>query len=71
MTTVTELAAVLTERPDEVLDLGLLLGLLADLDCGDPAGIHQALRTIPDPVPGATRGEYAVLVRLNELGVRM
>lgn len=70
MTTIAELADALVEHPDEVLDLGVLLGLLHDMDGEDPAGIHQVLREIPDLVPGSTRGEFAVLVRLNKLGVR-
>jgi hypothetical protein len=67
---IDELADALVEHPDGVLDLGVLLGVLHDLAGEDLAGIHEVLREVPDPVPGVTRAEFAVRVRLTALGVR-
>ncbi|MFJ3665048.1 hypothetical protein ACIPSE_01190 [Streptomyces sp. NPDC090106] len=57
----TELADALSERPEELMTLGVLFGLTV----GEPAVLKQA-PAIPE---GATRGEYAALVRLIQMGV--
>ncbi|MFD4523279.1 hypothetical protein ACFWP7_04955 [Streptomyces sp. NPDC058470] len=57
----TDLADVLSEQPEELMGLGLLLALTA----GEPA----VLRQVPAIPPGATRGEFALLLRLNVLEV--
>jgi hypothetical protein len=57
----TSLADVLSEQPEESMGLGLLLALTA----GEPAVLRRA-PAIPD---GATRGEYAALIRLTQMGV--
>ncbi|MGW3499342.1 hypothetical protein ACWDMY_01170 [Streptomyces globisporus] len=57
----TDLADALSEHPEELMALGVLLGLTA----GEPA-ILAKTPAIPE---GATRGEYAALLRLNLMGV--
>ncbi|MCX5234418.1 hypothetical protein OG824_04115 [Streptomyces prunicolor] len=57
----TDLADLLSEQPEELMGLGLLLALTA----GEPAVLRRA-PAIPE---GATRGEYAALLRLNVLEV--
>ncbi|WP_188114337.1 hypothetical protein [Streptomyces apricus] len=52
----------MSERPEEPMGLGALLGLLAT----EPAVLAQT----PAIPPGATRGEYALLIRLLVLEVR-
>ena len=58
----TALADALSEHPEEPMGLGVLLALTA----GDPA----VLRHAPEIPEGATRGEYAALLRLILLEVR-
>ncbi|MER6112406.1 hypothetical protein [Streptomyces hirsutus] len=58
----TALADALSERPEEAMSLGVLLALAA----AEPA----ALRKAPAIPEGATRGEYALLLRLTVLEVR-
>ncbi|WP_216586846.1 hypothetical protein [Streptomyces brasiliscabiei] len=57
----TDLADALSEHPEEPMGLGVLLGL----SLGEPAVLRQA-PAIPE---GATRGEYALLLRLTVLEV--
>ncbi|WP_413757185.1 hypothetical protein [Streptomyces sp. MMBL 11-3] len=57
----TALADALSEHPEEPMGPGVLLGLLAT----EPAVLAEA-PAIPE---GATRGEYAALLRLIEMGV--
>ncbi|MDW4902899.1 MULTISPECIES: hypothetical protein [Streptomyces] len=59
----TDLADALSEHPEELMALGVLLGLTA----GEPAVLTQA----PDIPEGATQGEYAALLRLLVLEVRL
>ncbi|WP_405459758.1 hypothetical protein OG786_21060 [Streptomyces sp. NBC_00101] len=61
MNTLTALADVLSECPEEPMALGALLGLCA----AEPAVLQRA-PAIPE---GATRGEYAALLRLTLMGV--
>ncbi|MFE7029470.1 hypothetical protein ACFU9Y_04105 [Streptomyces sp. NPDC057621] len=58
----TALADALIEHPEEEMSLGVLLGLLAT----EPAVLSQA----PAIPKGATKGEYAALLRLTALEVR-
>ena len=57
----TDLADLLSEQPEKPMGLGLLLALTA----GEPG----VLRRAPAIPPGATRGEYAALLRLTLMGV--
>lgn len=57
----TSLADALSEHPEEPMGLGVLHGLCA----AEPAVLAQA-PAIPE---GATRGEYALLLRLTLMGV--
>ncbi|WP_424570806.1 hypothetical protein [Streptomyces sp. CH-036] len=56
------LADALSERPEEPMALGVLLGLTV----GEPAALAQT----PDIPEGATKGEYATLIRLIVMEVR-
>ncbi|MFJ8507727.1 hypothetical protein [Streptomyces avermitilis] len=55
------IADALSEHPEEPMTLGVLLGLCAT----EPAVFDQA----PEIPEGATRGEYALLLRLTVLEV--
>lgn len=57
----TAIADALSEHPDELMNLGVLLGLTV----GEPA----VLRKAPEIREGATKGEYAALIRLTVLEV--
>lgn len=57
----TSLADALSEHPEEPMGLGVLLALTA----GEPA----VLRQVPAIPEGTTRGEYAALLRLTQMGV--
>ncbi|QHA04596.1 hypothetical protein GQF42_16015 [Streptomyces broussonetiae] len=57
----TAVADALSEHPEELMTLGVLLALTA----GEPAVLRHA-PAIPE---GATRGEYAALLRLTVLEV--
>ncbi|MFD9618481.1 hypothetical protein ACFWB2_14595 [Streptomyces virginiae] len=63
----TAIADVLSERPEEPMTLAVLLGLAE----GQPARIHQLFTTAPEIPEGATRGEYAALLRLTVLEVSL
>ncbi|MFI1409389.1 hypothetical protein ACH4Y0_05585 [Streptomyces sp. NPDC020707] len=55
------LADLLSEHPEEPMGPGVLLGLLAT----EPAVLAQ----VPAIPLGASRGEYALLLRLTLMGV--
>jgi hypothetical protein len=57
----TDLADALSEHPEEEMSLGVLLGLCAT----EPAVFDQA----PEIPEGAAKGEYALLIRLIQMGV--
>ncbi|MFJ9353736.1 hypothetical protein [Streptomyces mirabilis] len=61
MTDLTAVADVLSEHPEELMSLGVLLGMAV----GEPSLIQQA----PEIPEGASRGEYAALLRLTQMGV--
>ncbi|MEU6449621.1 hypothetical protein [Streptomyces sp. NPDC046979] len=63
MSGLTDLADALSEHPEEAMSLGVLLALTA----GEPAALHQA----PAIPVGATRGEYALLLRMTVLEVSL
>ncbi|MFF3558947.1 hypothetical protein ACFYXS_02745 [Streptomyces sp. NPDC002574] len=65
----TALADALTKDPEAVMDLGVLLGLIHEASEGDEERIHQLLSQAPEITEGATRGEYALKLRLIEMGV--
>ncbi|MCX4608708.1 hypothetical protein [Streptomyces mirabilis] len=57
----TALADALSEHPEELMALGVLLGMAV----GESSLIQRA----PEIPEGATQGEYALLLRLTVLGV--
>ncbi|MDX3712756.1 hypothetical protein PV733_28215 [Streptomyces europaeiscabiei] len=57
----TAIADALSEHPEEPMCLGVLLGL----SLGESAVLRQA----PEIPEGATRGEYALVLRLTVLEV--
>ncbi|ROP53297.1 hypothetical protein [Streptomyces sp. PanSC9] len=68
MSGLTALADALSEHPEEPMALGVLLGLLHRV-APEPAACRQLLSESPAIPVGATRGEYALLLRLTVLEV--
>ncbi|MFI5979169.1 hypothetical protein [Streptomyces sp. NPDC051452] len=68
MSGLTDLASALTQDPEAVMDLGVLLGLLHRI-APEPAARRQLLSEAPAIPEGATQGEYALLIRLTLMGV--
>ncbi|MFI2757812.1 hypothetical protein ACH5A3_02880 [Streptomyces echinatus] len=64
----TALADALSEDPEELMALGVLLGLIHRV-APEPAVCRQLLAQAPEIREGATRGEYAALIRLTVLEV--
>ncbi|MFD8685350.1 hypothetical protein [Streptomyces sp. NPDC059651] len=60
MTDLTAVADALSEHPEELMTLGVLLGFAG----GQPAQIHELFTTAPEIPEGVTKGEYATKLRL-------
>ncbi|MFE7361478.1 hypothetical protein [[Kitasatospora] papulosa] len=65
MTDLTAVADALAQDPEALMDLGVLLGFTD----GQPAQIHELFTTAPEIPEGATKGEYALQIRLSLMGV--
>ncbi|MFD8072180.1 hypothetical protein ACFV3E_05955 [Streptomyces sp. NPDC059718] len=65
MTDLTAVADALSEHPEELMSLGVLLGLAG----GEPAAVKHLFEMAPAIPDGTTRGEYATRLRLIEMGV--
>ncbi|KUN52223.1 hypothetical protein AQJ43_23645 [Streptomyces avermitilis] len=61
--------ALALEDSETAMHLGVLLALAHQVAQGQPARIHEVLSQTPEIPEGATRGEYAALLRLTVLEV--